>query len=104
VKHASTKQSLSANRNSRLHVSIGAGLAIGAGLGVALGAAIDNLPLGLAIGTGFGLSIGAVIGNSPNQQGKASAAEAVREKQAFALIIIGSILLFATVATVLLVY
>ncbi|MBN1814773.1 MAG: hypothetical protein JXA14_23235 [Anaerolineae bacterium] len=74
---------------------------IGAGFGVALGVILDNLPLGIAIGTGCGLSLGISIGSSLNQRGEAPVASAVREKGAFALIIIGLIL---PVATVLLVY
>lgn len=103
MKDVSTPQSPDANKHSRMDVGIGAGLAIGAGFGVALGVALDNLPLGIAIGTGFGLSLGIPISSGLNRRGEVPAS-AVREKGAFALIIIGLILLVATVATVLFVH
>jgi hypothetical protein len=103
VKNLSAQQPPDANKHSQMDVGIGAGLAIGAGFGVALGMALDNLPLGIAIGTGCGLSLGVSIGSGLNRQGEVPAS-AVREKGAFALIVIGLILLVATVATVLLVY
>ena len=104
MKHVSTQQTPNANKHSRMDVGIGTGLAIGAGFGVALGVALDNLPLGIAIGTGCGLSLGVSIGSGLNRHTEAPAASAVREKGAFALIIIGLILLVAAVATVLLVH
>jgi hypothetical protein len=104
VKNVSTKQSPDANKHSRMDVGISAGLAIGAGFGVALGVALDNIPLGITIGIGCGLSLGVSIGSGLNRRDDAPAAGAVREKGAFALIVIGLILLVATVATVLLVH
>ena len=102
MKNGSTRQPPNANKQNRMDVGIGAGLAIGAGFGVALGLALGNLPLGIAIGTGCGLSIGISIGSGLSQSGQSPAANGMREKRAFALIIIGLILLVAAVTTVLL--
>jgi hypothetical protein len=104
MKTISDRQSQEANKRGRVDVGIGTGLAIGVGFGVALGLALGNLPLGIAIGAGCGLSLGISVGSGLSRSGETPAADAVREKGAFALIIIGLILLVAAVATVLLVH
>jgi hypothetical protein len=102
MKRLATNQPHDANKNSQIDVGIGAGLAIGAGIGVALGVAMDNIPLGLSIGTGCGLSIGIAIGNSTyRHQAISPEYGAIREKRAFALVVIGLVLLVATFATFL---